>query len=154
MIEKVLQQLKALELQLGTAESCTGGWLAKVITDVPGSSSVYWGGFNVYHNQAKIQLLGVSEDLLKKYGAVSREVVEALLTGIFDRTPVDIAVSVSGIAGPGGGSEDKPVGTVWMAAARRGEKIHSLKKNFSGDRDAVRRQAVEFLLGMIKDLTA
>jgi len=154
MIGEILNQLKKQELFLGSAESCTGGWFAKVITDIPGSSAVYWGGFNVYHNQAKIQLLGVPEDLLEEHGAVSREVVEALVQGLFEKTPVDIAVSVSGIAGPGGGSDQKPVGTVWMAVARRGEKIHSTRKEFSGDRDAVRKQAVEFLLAMVKDLTA
>lgn len=154
MIFDLLHRLEEKKLLLGIAESCTGGWLSKRITDVSGSSSVYWGGFIVYHNQAKVQLLGVSEDILNKHGAVSEEVVEAMVQGIFDKTPVDIAVAVSGIAGPGGGSKEKPVGTVWMSAALREGKSLCLKQIFKGDRDQVRRQAVDQLLDMLKDLTA
>ena len=121
-------ELKALAARLGesllargasvaTAESCTGGWIAKTLTDVPGSSAWFGAGIVSYSNRAKHELLGVPEDLLAAHGAVSEPAVLAMVDGCLHRSGADFAVAVSGIAGPDGGSEDKPVGTVWFAFA-------------------------------------
>ena len=131
--------------KLATAESCTSGWVAKAITDVAGSSEWFAAGIASYADEAKTALLGVPEGLLKKDGAVSKAVVEAMAQGALERTGADRAVAVSGIAGPGGGTEEKPVGTVWFAWARReGDEVvfKTRQERFQGDRDGIRRQAV------------
>lgn len=129
-----------------TAESCTGGWIAKVITDVPGSSAWFERGFVTYSNQAKEQLIGVTSQTLETYGAVSEQVVREMAAGALLAAQADYAISVSGIAGPDGGSEEKPVGTVWFGFADNQGQTFSIKALFAGDRDAVRRQATEFAL--------
>jgi len=131
--------------KLVTAESCTAGWIAKAVTDIPGSSEWFLAGIASYADAAKTDLLGVPTTLLKAEGAVSKAVVEAMAQGALARTGADRAVAVSGVAGPGGGSQDKPVGTVWFAWARAdGDSVvcRTRLEHFQGDRDAIRRQAV------------
>ena len=125
-----------------TAESCTGGGVATAITDIGGSSAWFDRGFVTYTNEAKQQMLGVSIDSLLRHGAVSEAVVLEMTRGCLARSDAGICVAVSGIAGPGGGSDEKPVGTVWFAWADRTGRHHSLLARFDGDRHQVRRQAV------------
>ena len=120
--EQVGQALKARGATVTTAESCTGGWVAKVITDIAGSSAWFERGFVTYSNEAKAQMIGVREETLAQHGAVSEPVVVEMVIGALKAARADYAVSISGIAGPDGGSEEKPVGTVWFAfATARGE---------------------------------
>lgn len=135
--------------RLALAESCTGGWVAKAVTDIAGSSAWFERGFVTYSNAAKEQQLGVSPALLATQGAVSAGVVEAMARGALQGSPSDLALAVSGIAGPDGGTVDKPVGLVWFALALRGGKTHSQSHVFEGNRDAVRRAAVAQGLAMI-----
>ena len=138
--EQVGQALKARGATVTTAESCTGGWVAKVITDIAGSTAWFERGFVTYSNEAKAQMIGVREETLAQHGAVEMAI------GALKAARADYAVSISGIAGPDGGSEEKPVGTVWFAfATARGEGI-TRRECFSGDRDAVRRQATAYAL--------
>lgn len=137
---------------LATAESCTGGWIAKAITDIPGSSLWFERGFVTYSNEAKRDLLGVRETTLKAYGAVSAETVAEMAVGALAHSCADVAVAVSGIAGPDGGSPDKPVGTVWLGWAVRSGATHTRHYAFSGDREAVRRQAVFAALEGVLDV--
>lgn len=137
--------LVARDEKLATAESCTAGWVAKAITDVPGSSAWFVAGIASYADEAKTALLGVPARLLQKEGAVSQAVVEAMARGALERCGADRAVAVSGIAGPAGGTEEKPVGMVWFAWARRdGDEVafKTRMERFQGDREAIRRQAV------------
>ena len=137
--------LAARDERLATAESCTAGWIAKAMTDVPGSSEWFIGGIASYADEAKTALLGVPEGLLKKEGAVSQAVVEAMARGAIERSGADRAVAVSGIAGPAGGTPEKPVGTVWFAWARRdGDeiKLKTRLEHYQGDREGIRRQTV------------
>jgi nicotinamide-nucleotide amidase len=135
---------------LATAESCTGGMIAAALTDIAGSSDVVERGFVTYSNQAKTDLLGVSPALLAAHGAVSAEVAEAMAQGALRHAPVDLAVAVTGVAGPGGGSAAKPVGLVHFGIARRGGAVATEHHVFPGDRAAVReatvRRALELLL--------
>lgn len=145
LAEKLLSERRTV----ATAESCTGGWIAKVITDLPGSSD--WFGYGVvsYSNAAKQELLGVSAGLLIEHGAVSEAVVIAMAEGILRRSDADQAVAVSGIAGPTGGSPDKPVGLVWFAWAVMGDqglRVKAEQRQFEGDREAIRRQTVALAL--------
>ena len=125
-----------------TSESCTGGGVATAITDTAGSSAWFDRGFVTYTNEAKQQMLGVSIDSLLRHGAVSEPVVLEMTRGCLARSDAGICVAISGIAGPGGGSEEKPVGTVWFAWADRTGRHHSLLARFDGDRHQVRQQAV------------
>ena len=134
------------ELTIATAESCTGGWVAKVLTDRAGSSSYVLAGLVTYSNDAKRGLLGVTEPSLGEHGAVSEPVVREMVAGALVATDADVAVAISGVAGPGGGSEDKPVGTVWFAWGSSPASTVAVVKHFEGDRDQVRRQAVLFAL--------
>jgi nicotinamide-nucleotide amidase len=131
--------------RLVTAESCTGGWIAKALTDVAGSSQWFTEGFVTYSNESKVSRLGVPRSVLRKHGAVSEAAARAMAAGALKRTAVNLAVAVTGIAGPDGGVPGKPVGTVWLAwAVRRGRRIHVAVqlKHFRGDREAVRRKTV------------
>ncbi len=137
---------------IATAESCTGGWIAKILTDFPGSSDVFGTGIISYSNDAKHDLLGVPSDTIATHGAVSEPVVVAMASGVRVQSGADIAVAVSGIAGPGGGSPDKPVGTVWLAwSTAAGTQTD--RQVFAGSRDAVRSRTVRHALeGLIARL--
>lgn len=140
---------------LATAESCTGGWIAKLATDIPGSSAWFQGGAVTYSNALKQTLLGVTAAMLERHGAVSRECVLEMVAGALARLDATVAVAVTGIAGPSGGTPDKPVGTVWIAWQRRAAAARVEVFHFDGDRDAVRRQTVAMALnGVQKILTA
>ena len=134
-------QLKTLNAQVCTAESCTGGGIAEAITRVPGSSAWFEAGYVTYSNRQKSAQLGVPALLFDSVGAVSREVVEAMAQGACQRSGAEYGVAVSGIAGPDGGSPHKPVGTVWLAFVGP-EQLFSQCMQFAGDREAVRRQTV------------
>jgi nicotinamide-nucleotide amidase len=129
-------------VMLATAESCTGGWIAKTLTDIPGSSAWFDAGVVTYSYDAKVSLLGVRRTTLERYGAVSEETVLEMVSGALDRFGAGVAVAVTGIAGPSGGTPDKPVGTVWIGWQRRGGLPRAQHFHFSGDREAVRRQTV------------
>ena len=135
------QQLHALNAQVTTAESCTGGGIAQAITRIAGSSAWFEAGFVTYSNQQKTKQLNVPEPLFTQVGAVSREVVEAMVRGAQAQSGARFAVAVSGVAGPGGGSPEKPVGTVWLAWGA-GDEVSSECMHFPGDRDEVRQQTV------------
>lgn len=149
--ERVGKLLKARRFMLTAAESCTGGWVGQVLTMVPGSSAWFDRGFVTYTNSAKQQMLGVSAETLQRFGAVSDSVVREMAAGALTRSQAQIALAVSGIAGPDGGSDDKPVGTVWIAWAEKGGHTGEQHFLFAGDRDAVRRQSViEALNGVLQ----
>ncbi len=132
--------------QLVTAESCTGGWIAEAITAIAGCSAWFDRGFVTYSNTAKRELLNVREATLKTHGAVSEQVVREMAQGALENSPADLAVAVSGIAGPTGGTPDKPVGTVCIGLAARAAAATAIRCHFDGDREAIRRQTVLFAL--------
>lgn len=136
------QLLHSARERLVTAESCTGGWIAKLMTDVAGSSDWFDCGMVAYSYEAKQALLGVRPQTLEEHGAVCRQTVMEMVSGALVHSGASIAVAVTGIAGPGGGSADKPVGTVWIGWKRRGGYAKAELFHFHGDRDAVRRQTV------------
>lgn len=144
--------LSAQGWQLATAESCTGGWIAEAVTATAGSSAWFDRGFVTYSNAAKVDMLGVNEATLTKHGAVSEATVTEMARGAIAHSRADISVAVSGIAGPGGGSADKPVGMICLGWARRLGPSHSQTLYLTGDREAVRRQtviaALETLIGL------
>ncbi|MEH6822937.1 MAG: CinA family protein [Motiliproteus sp.] len=142
-IEQLAMTLVQRHWTLVTAESCTGGGVACRLSAVTGSSAWLEGGFVTYSNAMKQQLLGVSAELLEQQGAVSQACVEAMARGALAHSPAQLSVAISGIAGPGGGTEEKPVGTVWIAWARVDGVLVSQRFDFSGDRQSVRDQAVE-----------
>ena len=138
---------------LAVAESCTGGLVAKRITDIAGSSNWFERGLVVYSNPSKQDLLGVAPDLLQQFGAVSRECVEAMARGLLVMTPAHWALAITGIAGPGGGSPEKPVGLVWLAWEQRGGKVESEALQLSGSREQIREAAADAALkGLLKRL--
>jgi len=139
------EALLARGWRAAAAESCTGGWIAKALTDIPGASRWFTVGYVTYTNEAKTRELGVPEQLLAAHGAVSEPVVAAMAAAAKDRASADVAIAVSGIAGPDGGSAGKPVGTVWFAWAYP-EGLESEVRRFDGDREAVRRFAVAHAL--------
>ncbi len=144
------QRLRALDARVTTAESCTGGGIAEAITRIPGSSAWFEAGYVTYSNAQKTRQLDVPPTLFASVGAVSREVVEAMARGAQHKSAAQFSVAVSGVAGPDGGSVDKPVGTVWFAWANE-DQLFTHKRLFAGDRDAVRRQTVEAALaGLIR----
>lgn len=147
LAERVGQALQAIRGRIATAESCTAGWIAKALTDVPGSSRWFECGYVTYSNAAKIRDLGVSEQTLAEHGAVSAATVREMAEGALARSGAEVAVAVSGIAGPEGGTPEKPVGTVWLAVAMRNRPQRLYERcGFEGDRDAVRRQTVAHAL--------
>jgi nicotinamide-nucleotide amidase len=152
---EVGSQLLGAQRHLATAESCTGGWIAKLCTDIAGSSDWFDCGFVCYSNAAKSRDLGVPAKLIDSEGAVSDAVVRAMAEGALERTDANVAIAVSGIAGPGGAVPGKPVGTVWFALAQKlPDRLecqgHLIQ--FDGGRDAVRRQAVEYALNLLRGL--
>ena len=147
---RVAERLQGAGRSLVVAESCTGGWVAKACTDLPGSSRWFLGGVVTYSDDLKLGLLGVSADTLRQQGAVSQAVVREMAVGALERLGGDISVAVSGIAGPDGGVPAKPVGTVWFAwAVRHADQleVRTALERFDGDREAIRRQAVASALG-------
>jgi len=143
LVRKLADRLLAEGRMLATAESCTGGLIAKCVTDLPGSSAWFERGWVTYSDRAKRQELGVAAGLLKRHGAVSEPVARAMARGALKHSRASVAVAVTGIAGPDGGSRDKPVGTVWIAWAWQESadpRVVSWRYRFEGDRDAVRRQ--------------
>lgn len=146
---QLAERLHESQWQITVAESCTGGWLAKCITDIAGSSAYFERGWITYSNAAKAEELGVDPAMLEAHGAVSETVVAAMATGALLRAGADIALAVSGIAGPGGGSADKPVGTVTFAVASKDAGVIVTETClFQGDREAIRRASVSHVLGL------
>ena len=152
---EVAERLLGAKRRLATAESCTGGWIAKLCTDIAGSSDWFECGFVCYSNAAKTRDLGVPEKLIESEGAVSDAVVRAMAEGAIERTDANVGIAVSGIAGPSGAVPGKPVGTVWFALAHKeADRLecqgHLIQ--FDGNRDAVRRQSVEYALNLLRGL--
>jgi nicotinamide-nucleotide amidase len=150
LAEDILTTARQAGLKLATAESCTGGLVAGALTDIAGSSDVVERGFVTYSNQAKCDLLGVAVELLIAHGAVSEPVARAMAEGAILHSAADVAVAVTGIAGPGGGSATKPVGLVHLACARKGGATLHERRIFAGDRAAVRMAAVRAALKLIE----
>ena len=144
--ERVGLALKARGATVTTAESCTGGWVAKAITDIAGSSAWFERGFVTYSNEAKSQMIGVKAETLAAHGAVSEPVVVEMAIGALKAARADYAISISGIAGPDGGSDSKPVGTVWFGFASVSGQGITRRECFDGDREAVRHQATVYAL--------
>ena len=154
LAEKLAQVLVARGFKLAAAESCTGGWIAKCLTDIPGSSDWFERGFVTYSNSAKQDSLGVSAETLSLHGAVSEQTVREMAAGVLRHSQAQVAIAVSGIAGPAGGSADKPVGTVWCGWAWPDRSVTAQCRHFDGDREAVRRAAVATALkGLLDGLT-
>lgn len=138
--------LKSKEKKIATAESCTGGWIAQVITGISGSSAWFDRGFVTYSNAAKIQMLGVKPETLAQYGAVSVQTATEMAAGALTHSDADCAIAVTGIAGPGGGTAEKPVGTVYIAWAYKNQEVKVVQKKLAGNRHQIRRQTVKIAL--------
>jgi len=155
LAEQVGKKLKSKGDFLVTAESCTGGWVSQAVTAIAGSSDWFERGFVTYSNAAKQDLLGVRPSTLKKHGAVSEEIAREMAEGALRHSKGTAALSITGVAGPTGGSDEKPVGTVCFGWARRGKPARTETRHFSGDRESVRRQSVahalEGVLSLLKD---
>lgn len=153
LARKLGRALKDASAVLATAESCTGGWAAQAVTSVAGSSEWFERGFVVYSNAAKVELLGVRAETLERHGAVSAQTAAEMALGALARSKASLALSITGVAGPGGGSPDKPVGTVCFAWAGRGGPVRSETLHLAGDRESIRRQSVVHALqGVLKTL--
>lgn len=146
----LLEACRTRGLLLATAESCTGGLIAAALTAIPGSSDVVERGFVTYSNAAKTELVGVPVELIAQHGAISEPVARAMAEGAITHSRADIAISVTGVAGPGGGTATKPVGLVWLGLARRGLPTVAERNNFPGDRTAIREAAVGRAFTMIR----
>lgn len=147
LAQQIIDKAGAEGLMLAVAESCTGGMVAAALTDVPGASAVFDRGFVTYSNKAKSELIGVKPRTISRYGAVSQYVAREMATGALAHSNADIAVATTGIAGPGGGSDRKPVGLVWFALAEKGGVVRAERRVFgSGDRNFVRIRATETAL--------
>ena len=138
--------LKSNEKKIAIAESCTGGWIAQIITEVPGSSAWFDRGFVTYSNAAKMQMLGVKPETLEKYGAVSAQTATEMVIGALAHSDADCAIAVTGIAGPDGGTAEKPVGTVFIAWADKNKDVKVVQKKLMGNRHQIRRQTVKIAL--------
>jgi nicotinamide-nucleotide amidase len=149
LARSVLDACRARGWHVATAESCTGGLVVAVLTAIAGSSDVVERSFVPYSNEAKSELLGVPPEVIAAHGAVSAETAAAMAEGALARAPVDLAVSVTGVAGPGGGSPEKPVGLIHCALARRGKSPRTERRVFPGDRAAVRDAALRLALGLL-----
>lgn len=153
LARRVGAQLGKRRLKLATAESCTGGWIAQTVTSVSGSSAWFDRGFVTYSNEAKQELLGVRSRTLSRHGAVSLETAKEMAAGALARSRAQVSIAVTGVAGPGGGTKAKPVGTVCVAWARRRGAMESVTRHFPGGRERVRRQSVVFALqGLLERL--
>ena len=147
--EALLAVCRAKAARIATAESCTGGLIAATLTAIAGSSDVVDRGFVTYSNGAKTDLVGVPPELIVTHGAVSQPVAEAMASGALARSEADLAVAVTGVAGPGGGSAEKPVGLVWFGLAAKGQATRTLREVFPGDRAEVRRATVARALALL-----
>ncbi len=152
--QKVAELLKKQKLTLATAESCTGGWIGKELTAVAGSSCFFNGGIIAYSNQIKQKLLNVPAEIIEQYGAVSEQVASSMAQGAKNALGTDIAIAVTGIAGPTGGRAEKPVGTVWFAWVLSDNKVVTNKEIFAGSREQVRESTVREALEKIKQILA
>jgi nicotinamide-nucleotide amidase len=150
--EVLLQLCREKDIRIVTAESCTGGLIAACLTAVPGSSDVLDRGFVTYSNEAKVEMIGVPAALIAAHGAVSAEVAEAMARGALERSKADAAVALTGVAGPGGGTAEKPVGLVHIGAVRRGGAARLRREIFGGDRTAVRARSVAIALELLGEL--
>lgn len=150
LAEQVLAEARAKGLKIATAESCTGGLTAGALTAIAGSSDVVDRGLVTYSNEAKVEMLGVDPDVISAHGAVSAETARAMVLGALERSRADVAVAITGIAGPGGGSPEKPVGLVWFGAARRGTEATTAEARF-GDigRAEIREESVRRSLRLL-----
>ena len=153
LASRVIEIFREKGLLLALAESCTGGMIAETITNVAGASDIFYGSAVTYVNSAKEHILGVTRETLEKHGAVSSECAEEMACGARRVYGADVAMSVTGIAGPGGGSEGKPVGTVWFGLATK-DGVETFRRRFDGDRAAVRRQTVEEVLRRLAEAGA
>lgn len=151
LAEQLGDRLLAAGKRVATAESCTGGWVAKCLTDIPGSSRWFERGYVTYSNPSKEQAIAVSGEVIATFGAVSRPVAEQMAAGALHVSGADLAVAITGIAGPEGGSADKPVGLVWLALASRSGPPIAQRNQFVGDREAIRRAAVAAALRLLVD---
>jgi nicotinamide-nucleotide amidase len=151
LAEQIGLALRANQHILVVAESCTGGWIAKTLTDVPGSSEWFERGYVTYSNQSKHEMLAVSSMILSSVGAVSELAVKAMAEGALRISHANVALAVSGVAGPGGGTEEKPVGTAWFAWVIEGQ-TYAEHRLFHGDREAIRQQCVQFSLEKLLSL--
>ncbi len=151
LVERLATQLQQRQWMLATAESCTGGLIAAACTDLSGSSNWFERGFVSYSNTAKVELLGVEAALLERHGAVSEEVAHAMAAGALAHSRAQVAVAVTGVAGPTGGTPDKPVGLVWFGYALPGQLLAE-KMHFPGDRAAVRAATVQHALSRLLEL--
>lgn len=149
--QSLLSLYRRAGLRLATAESCTGGLVAALLTEVAGSSDVVECGFVTYSNEAKMEMLGVMQETLTAHGAVSRETAEEMALGALTHSRADVAVSITGIAGPGGATLTKPVGLVHLATARQGHVLQAVHEVFPGDRSAVRLAALRQALGLLHE---
>lgn len=154
LAERVGEALKSRGLMLATAESCTGGWIAEAVTMVPGSSEWFERGYVTYTYISKREMLGVRDETLGEHGAVAEQVVREMAEGALERSHAQVAVAVSGIAGPGGGTPGKPVGTVCFAWAVKNGTTRAETKRYVGDREAVRRRSVERALEGVLEMLA
>lgn len=152
--ENLLQLCLAKQLRVATAESCTGGLVAGLLTEIPGSSQVIDRGFVTYDNGAKVEMLGVSEATLAAFGAVSAEIAREMAAGALERSPAQLAVAITGVAGPGGGSPAKPVGLVHFAARRADAEPVNRHEIFKGDRTAIRLASVGVAIAMLSEMAA
>ncbi len=152
LANEVLARCRAAGLTIATAESCTGGLVAACLTEIAGSSAVVERGFVTYANAAKIELLGVKETTLERHGAVSAETATEMLAGALARSPADLVVAITGIAGPGGGSATKPVGLVFLGIQRRGAEPQIERHLFAGNRAAVRLATLRRALALLEEM--
>ncbi len=148
---KLLSLYRARGLRIATAESCTGGMIAAALTDIGGSSDVFERGFVTYSNEAKTELIGVPADLIAKFGAVSEQVGREMAAGAVRHSHADVAVAVTGIAGPGGGSAEKPVGLVYLGLSRRNGETRCERRVFPGSRADIRRATVARALELLAE---
>lgn len=157
MLEKLSEtlgtQLAAKHLKVATAESCTGGMVAVALTAIPGSSDYFERGFVTYSNEAKHEMLGVPLALIDKHGAVSEEVAIAMAQGALEHSHADVTVSITGIAGPDGGTKAKPIGTVWFGLSSKAGLVKSHQSCFEGNRDQIRCSAAEYAVNLLIEIT-
>jgi nicotinamide-nucleotide amidase len=151
LAEQVLARCRARHWHLSTAESCTGGLVAAVLTAIPDASEIVECGFVAYSNEAKMELLGVPSELIAAHGAVSAQTAAAMARGAISRAPVDLAVSITGIAGPGGGTSQKPVGLVYLGVATKEGAARVERRIFPGDRTEIRNAALVLALELLRD---